>query len=239
MQSTSFQNKSFLVIGGSHGIGLGIVQRLSSSGARTLVASRTVGQLEGLANVAHIPLNVVEGSLTSEVIPEVLDGFVYCPGSINLGPFRSLSVDALRADFELNVVGAVRCFQAALNALKRSSQASAVFFSTVAVAQGLPMHSSIAAAKGAIEALVRTWAAELSPSIRVNAIAPALTDTPLAERFLSTDEKRQSMAARYPLGRVGTVDDMAGAAMFALSNDSSWMTGQVMNIDGGMSSIRK
>jgi 3-oxoacyl-[acyl-carrier protein] reductase len=109
----------------------------------------------------------------------------------------------------------------------------------VAVGQGLPMHTSVAAAKGAIEALVRTWAAELSPAVRVNGIAPALTNTPLAEKFLSSEDKRKAMAARYPLGRFGEIDDIAAATEYLLSEQSSWMTGQVLGVDGGMSTVRK
>lgn len=113
-----------------------------------------------------------------------------------------------------------------------------VMFSTVAVSQGLPMHASVAAAKGAVEGLTRSLAAELAPSIRVNCIAPSLTDTPLAERLLSSEQKRTAMAERHPLKRVGTVDDMASLAEFLLTDHASWITGQVIGVDGGMSRLR-
>lgn len=238
------QGKNLVIVGGSRGIGLGIVQRCAAQGASVLVASRSMGQLATLQQstaelISHVALDVTKESLSSAQLPPTIDGFVYAPGSINLGMLRSLDVQQMRDDFELNVVGAVRCLQAALPGLKASGVGSAVFFSTVAVAQGLPMHTSISAAKSAIEALVRTWAAELSPTIRVNAIAPALTDTPLAERFLSTEEKRKAMDARYPLGRVGQIDDMSAAVEFLLSDRSSWITGQVLHVDGGLSTVRK
>lgn len=237
------ESKFIAVVGGSHGIGLKIVERCAALGAQVLVFSRTVGDLAQLPHalsqrVQHNPLDVLQQAPAAEQFPAVLHGFVYAPGSIELGMLRGLDPQQLRDDFELNVIGAVRCFQAALAGLK-AARGSAVFFSTVAVAQGLPMHSSIAAAKGALEALVRTWAAELAPAVRVNAIAPALTDTPLAAKFLSTPEKRQAMDARHPLGRIGTADDIAAMAEFLLGDQATWITGQVHRVDGGLSSIRK
>lgn len=231
--------RQIVVVGGSHGIGAGIVQRCVDSGAEVTTFSRTAGETAELTGVRYHAVDLVENSIAKSDLPDVIDGFVYCPGTINLGPLRAVKSDQLRSDFEINVVGAVQTLQAALPGLKRSTDASVVMFSTIAAATGLPMHTSVAAAKGAIEALVRTWAAELSPKIRVNAIAPALTDTPLAEKFLDRDEKREAMAAKYPLGRIGTVNDMAAAADFLLSPESSWMTGQILGIDGGMSAIRK
>ncbi len=238
------QSKSIVVVGGSRGIGLGIVQRVAALGAKVLVLSRTTGELPELApemarQISHLKFDVTNDSIESAQLPPTIDGFVYAPGSINLGTLRALNAQSLRDDFELNVVGGMRSLQAALPGLKASGSGSAVFFSTVAVAQGLPMHSSIAASKAAVEGLVRTWAAELSPTVRVNAIAPALTDTPLAAKLLSTEEKRQAMAAKYPLGRVGQVSDIAAMAEFLLSPQSSWITGQVLHVDGGLSTIRK
>ncbi len=238
------QSKQIVIVGGSHGIGLGITRRCVAAGAQVTVVSRTPGELGELGSA----VNWIAGDVLQEVpgdasagdwMPEVVDGFVYCPGSIQLGPLRGVTLSTLRDDFELNVVGAVKYLQLALLSLKKSSSASCVFFSTVAVVQGLPMHTSVAAAKGALEALVRTWAAELAPTIRVNCIAPALTDTPLAAKFLSSDAKREAMAAKYALGRIGTIDDIAAAAEFLLGPDSSWMTGQALHVDGGLSTVRK
>ncbi|TWU57648.1 SDR family NAD(P)-dependent oxidoreductase [Rubripirellula reticaptiva] len=230
--------KQYVVVGGSHGIGLGIVKRLISKGDQVLVISRTCDQLAGLDGVLHLPVDVTTDEIAASQLPASIDGLAYCPGSINLGPFRGLKPAAMLDDFQLNVVGGVKCLQAALVGLKAAEKSSIVFFSTVAVAQGLPMHSSIAASKGAVEALTRTLAVELAPKIRVNCIAPALTDTPLAAKFLGNDEKRNAMADRYPLKRIGTVDDIAAAAEFLLGDQSGWMTGQVMGVDGGMSTLR-
>lgn len=230
--------KSFVVVGGSHGIGLGIVRRLLAAGAAVTVVSRTAGQLAELAGVDHLPVDVTRDEIEPASLPDVIDGLAYCPGSINLAPIRSLKPAAMVDDFQLNAVGAIKCLQASLSAMKAAGTSSMVMFSTVAVAQGLPMHASVAAAKGAVEGLTRSLAAELAPQIRVNCVAPALTDTPLAERFLSSDQKRSAMADKYPLKRIGEIADIAAMAEFLLSDQAGWITGQVIGVDGGMSSLR-
>jgi 3-oxoacyl-[acyl-carrier protein] reductase len=231
-------SKNILVVGGSHGIGLGIVQRFLAIGADVTVVSRTGDALASLPAVEHVALDVTSDDIDTSRLPDRIDGLAYCPGSINLGPIRGLKASAMLEDFELNVVGAVKCLQAALPAMKAAERSSMVMFSTVAVSQGLPMHSSVAAAKGAVEGLTRSLAAELAPKIRVNCIAPSLTDTPLAERLLSSDQKRDAMAQRHPLKRIGQVEDIASIAEFLLSDHSGWITGQVIGVDGGMSAIR-
>ena len=231
-------SKQFVIVGGSHGIGHGIVNRLLRDGSSVTVLSRTTGDLDlSQPNLRHVVADATS-DLPDGAIPDSIDGLAYCPGSINLGPVRGVKPESLIDEFQLNVVGAIRCVQAALRPMKSSGGGSVVFFSTVAVQQGMPMHSSVAAVKGAIEGLTRSMAAELAPSIRVNAIAPALVDTPLAERLLSSDEKRAAMGKRHPLGRVGTVDDIAAAAHFLLTEQSSWVTGQILGIDGGLSSLK-
>ncbi len=230
--------KNFVVVGGSHGIGFGIVQRLASQGNSVTVVSRTRERLEALDHVTHVEFDVMLDTVTADDLPNMIHGFVYCPGSINLGSVRSLSSESMLEDYRLHVIGAVKCIQAALPGMKAAEKSSVVLFSTVAVAQGLPLHASVAACKGAVEGLARSLAAELAPKIRVNCIAPALTDTRLAEKFLSSDEKRAAMDQRYPLKRIGQVDDIASAACFLLSDEASWVTGQVLGVDGGMSTLR-
>ena len=230
--------KKYVIVGGSHGIGLGLVKRLVSSGAAITVVSRTVGQLTDIPGVTHLQIDVTKGEINSDCLPDSIDGLAYCPGSINLGPIRGLKPQAMIQDFELNAVGAVKCLQASLPAMRAAGSSSMVMFSTVAVSQGLPMHASVAAAKGAVEGLTRSLAAELAPNIRVNCVAPSLTDTPLAERLLSSDQKRAAMAERHPLKRIGDVDDIASIAEFLLSETASWITGQVIGVDGGMSTVR-
>lgn len=228
-------NKTYLFIGGSYGIGSQIIDELPAD-ASIFVASRTN---EGLAgkNVTHIPFDVLQDDLPLDRLPSAIDGFVYCPGSINLRPFKGLKADAFTSDFSINVMGAVKSLQQLQPLLAASEQASVVLFSTVAVQTGMPFHTSVAASKGALEGLGRSLAAEWAPKVRVNVIAPSITDTPLANRFLNNDAKREKAALRHPLKRIGTTQDIAQLAVFLLSEKSSWMTGQVLGLDGGMSSL--
>jgi NAD(P)-dependent dehydrogenase (short-subunit alcohol dehydrogenase family) len=231
---------SYLIAGGSSGIGLEIVRLLAPSAARIDVWSRSVGGLEPGGVVRHSVCDVAASAGQWPEPPDVVHGAAYCPGTITLKSFRSLTVADFQRDLEVNLLGAVRFLQAVQPRLAGidGGPASVVLFSTVAVGQGMPMHASVAAAKGAVEGLVRSLAAEWAPKVRVNAIAPALTDTPLASRLLSSPEKREALAARYPLKRLGTAAEVAALACFLLSADSGWMTGQVLGIDGGMSTLR-
>jgi 3-oxoacyl-[acyl-carrier protein] reductase len=231
-------NKTYLIAGGSSGIGLELVKKLSAAGNRVLVLSRNGDSVAGKPNVSFLPKNMLTDDLAEDELPDTLDGVVYCPGSINLKPFRSLKPEAFIEDFQINVIGAVKVLQASQKAMKNAGNASVVLFSTVAVSQGMPFHASISAAKGAVEGLARSLAAEWAPSIRVNCIAPSLTDTPLAARLLSSDEKKEAAGVRHPLKRVGTAAEVASLAYFLLSENSTWMSGQVIGLDGGMSSIR-
>ena len=228
-------NKTFLLIGGSYGIGNKIIDLLPDE-SEIIVASRTK---EGLLNkkVKHITFNATEDSLSLEKLPSKIDGFVYCPGSINLRPFKGLKSEAFLNDFELNVLGAVKCLQIIQPLLAASEQASVVLFSTVAVQTGIPFHASVAASKGALEGLGRSLAAEWAPKIRVNLIASSITDTPLANRFLNNEIKKEKSSLRHPLKRIGSVNDVAELAVFLLTEKSSWMTGQVIGLDGGISTL--
>lgn len=233
------KNGNFLVIGGSSGIGLEIAGKLSARGGRVIVGSRTPGNLDMLDGVAHMPLDVTAESVDFKDLPDVLHGLVYCPGSIRLKAFRRLGRQELLEDLEVNYLGAVRVIQANLTRLRKApSGASVVLFSTVAVGTGMPFHASIAGAKGAVEGLTRSLAAEFAPHIRFNAIAPSLTDTPLARDLLSSEDKRQAAADRHPLKRIGAPQEVAGLAVHLLAEEGRWMTGQVFAVDGGMSSVR-
>ena len=235
---TQLETEQYLVIGGSHGIGAGVVHRLLSAGTAVINVSRTPPTVDASDRLTHLSLDLTSDKLEKDHLPERLNGLIYCPGSINLGPLRQLGRQSMLEDYQLNVVSAVECLQAAVPALRATGAASAVFFSTVAVAQGMTMHASVASVKGAIEGLTRSLAAELAPKIRVNCIAPGLTNTPLSERFLSSEAKRSAMADKHPLKRVGEVEDIASLAAFLLRPEASWITGQVIGVDGGMSSVR-
>ena len=230
---------TFVIAGGSGGIGLEIARQLAPRAAQVQIWSRTPGELEQDHVVRHVACDFTADDPLPDA-PDQVHGAVYCPGSITLRSFRSLTAADFRQDLEINLLGAVRFLQVIQPRLAGAEgrPASVVLFSTVAVAQGMPMHASIAAAKGAIEGLARSLAAERAPKVRVNVIAPALTDTPLASRLLSSPEKREAMAARYPLKRIGTAADAAALARFLLSNDSGWITGQVLHADGGLSALR-
>ena len=230
------ENKTYVIIGASAGIGLEITRRLSAQGARVLAYSRRPVP-ENLPGVEWQALDVLSPDFKLENLPEQVHGFVYCPGSINLKSFSRVAASELRDDLEINVVGAFRTLQQAYPALRASGSGSAVLFSSVVVQTGMMMHASIAAAKGAVEGLTRSLAAEWAPTIRINAIAPSLTDTPLAAKLLSSDEKRQNSANRHPLKRVGTPADMAAMALFLLSDSAGFITGQVMHVDGGMGTV--
>lgn len=231
--------KKYLIIGGNSGIGLEIVKALHRKGSKLFVGSRSKDQLDGLDGLEHLPLDVTSEQLDLAGLPDVLNGMVYCPGTIRLKPFQRLTIDEFLEDLQINFLGAVKCLQTALPRLKKSSTgASIVLFSTVAVNTGMPFHASIASAKAAVEGLTRSLAAELAPRIRVNAIAPSLTDTPLASVLLSGDEKRKASADRHPLKRVGNPKEIGYLAVHLLLDESSWITGQVIHADGGMSTLR-
>ena len=230
--------KHFVVVGGSHGIGLGIVDRLLKREYRVTILSRTADKIPASSLVDHRQVDVTTDPISGSMFPDVVDGLVYCPGSIHLSSIRGIDCDLLVDDFRLNVVGAVKVIQATLAALKKGQAPAIVLLSSVAVQQGMPMHASVAATKGAVEGLTRSLAAELAPQIRVNCVAPSLTDTPLADRFLNSSDKRMAMDKRHPLHRVGSVQDIAAAVDFLLNSDAAWITGQVIGVDGGLSTLR-
>lgn len=227
---------NYMVIGGSKGIGLAITEQLLAGGHSVWVGSRHKGETP--AGALWFAYDALTDDLPAEAVTEPLAGLVYAPGTMVLKPFRSLSMAQFSEDFAINVLGATRSIQSALPALKKSGNASVVLFSTVAVGQGMPFHASIAASKGAIEGLTRSLAAELAPGIRVNAIAPSLTDTPLAERLLNTEDKKAAAAQRNPLRRVGQASDIAAMTCFLLDPSNNWISGQIFPVDGGMGVLR-
>lgn len=225
--------KNILLIGGSYGIGLEMAKKLSTE-HNVYIASRSKDLLSNM-NVTHIPFDVLTEDISEKAIPEKLDGFVYCPGSINLKPFKTMNVDTIQNDMEINFIALAKTVKSVINRMNEGS--SMVFFSTVAVGTGMPFHTSVSAAKGAIEGFARALAAEYAPKVRVNVIAPSLVDTPLSERLLSNDKKKEMMSERHPMKRVGNAEDIANMATFLLDSDNSWITGQVIGVDGGMSSL--
>lgn len=224
--------KSYLIIGGSKGVGEQIVKELSEKGNYCHVISRTNPTYSFNGN--WYQLNALNDELPQL---ETLDGLVYCLGSINLKPFHRLSFDDFKSDYAINVEGAIKAFQFYLPALKKSDSASVVMFSTVAVQSGMPFHASIAAAKGAVEGLVKSLAAEFAPKIRVNAIAPSLIDTPLASGILRSEQIKENIIAKHPLKRILNPTDVSKTACFLLSDDSIGITGQIIVQDNGLVSL--
>lgn len=228
--------KNILIIGASSGMGKQLALQLSSE--NHVYATYMKSFSADLENVSFHYLDVLSPQPDIDFIPDILHGFVYCPGSITLKPFSKLSLNDFESDFQINFLGIVKLLHQILPNLRRAEQASVVLFSSVAVQLGMPFHSSIAASKGAIEGFTRAMAAEFSPKIRVNAIAPSLTDTPLAESLINTEVKLMTMASKHPLQRIGKPEDIAHMVEFLLSNKSSWITGQIFHIDGGMGVIK-
>lgn len=230
--------KNYLVVGGSSGIGLEITKHLAGKGNKVFVLSRNKNQLEQDENIKFLSCDVLSDVELFPSIDSDLNGIAYCPGSINLKPFKSLKEQDYLDDFRLNALCAVKVINKYLPNLKQVEKSSIVLFSTVAAQTGMPYHSSVAMAKGAVEGLTRSLAAEFAPNIRVNAIAPSLTDTRMASRLLSNQEKRESSAKRHPLNSIGNPAEIANASVYLLSDDSGWITGQIFHIDGGISSLR-
>lgn len=229
--------KNYLIIGASSGIGKALAEQLASLGNK-VYASYHTQDTANKENLIYQSYNVLDHEAELQDLPDSLDGFIYCPGSINLKPFARIKSEDFIADYDLQVGGAIRALQQVLPLLKKVDQSSIIFFSTVAVQSGFNFHSQVSSSKGAIEGLTKALAAEFAPKIRVNAIAPSLTDTPLASRLLGTEEKRTANAQRHPLKQIGSAGNIAKTAAFLLSEDASWITGQILHADGGISSIR-
>jgi NAD(P)-dependent dehydrogenase (short-subunit alcohol dehydrogenase family) len=228
---------NIIIVGASSGIGSALAKQLIIERHQVYgTFNKNTPSTDGFTHLQ--PLNVLDENLDFSFLPEVIDGLIYCPGAVVLKPFSRIKPEDFVADYQLQLIGAVKVIQACLPKLKNAHQASIVLFSTVAVQTGFNFHSLVASSKGAIEGLTKALAAEFAPKIRVNCIAPSITDTPLAATLLSTEEKRETNAQRHPLKKIGQPDDLAHLAAFLLSEKSSWITGQVVHADGGMSSLK-
>lgn len=229
--------QTYLVIGGTSGIGLETTKLLSQNN-RVIVLSRTNRNLDGINNVEFHPADVTKSVDELPQINDPIDGIVYCPGTINLKPLKSLKSEDFQNDFEVNLLGAVKVVNKYFTNLKSSGNGSIVLFSTVAVQTGMTYHASVAASKGAVEGLTRSLAAEFAPNIRVNCIAPSITNTPLAEKLLNNETKLKASEERHPLKRIGSSEEIAKTVEFLLSSSSGFITGQILKVDGGISAIK-
>lgn len=234
----------YLLYGGTGGIGSEIARALHGVGHEVYVVGRDEERSRDLCSrsgIRFIRGDVNEANCFDKVMEEVgpeLDGLVYAVGSINLGSVRRLGGDDFINDFKLNAVGAALAVQAALTALKKGDNGSSVvLFSSVAAIRGFSLHASVSMAKGAVSGLTLALAAELAPRIRVNAIAPSLTVTPLSERLLANPQAAESIAAQHAMKRLGRPEDIARMACFLLSSEAQWLTGQIISVDGGRSNL--
>lgn len=231
--------QNILIIGAGKGIGLATAQKLCSTHA-VYTLSRTLTPALQAISGTHQQFDVSSPNWdVLQHLPNVLHGIVYCPGTINLKPFLRLTEQDCLHDFQINVLGAFSIIQQVWARLKASQAASIVLCSSVAAQIGMPFHASIAMAKSAIEGLTKSLAAEgAAIKIRANAIAPSITATPLSSSLLNSSEKIAKMCAKHPLQTIGDVNGMAAAITFLLSTEASWITGQILHIDGGLSSIK-
>jgi len=225
--------KTIIVVGGSKGIGKALVEKLVPS-CQVINISRTV------PDISHDHLSHFSCDVTKEDLPEIetADGLVYCPGSINLKPISRLSIDDFKNDFEINVLGAVKVIQKYLPILKNGNNPSIVLFSTVAAKLGMPFHASIAVAKSGIEGLVKSLGAELAPSLRINAIAPTVTNTDLASKLLRNEKMIENITARHPLKKFLAPEEVADMTDFLLSDKASSISGQIFEMDCGIVSFK-
>ena len=229
---------NYAIIGASSGIGKTLALQLADSGHHVFGTFNKNESVAAHPLIRYNHLNVLEENLSLDFLPESLSALICCPGSIHLRPFERITPTDFANDFNLQVVGAVKTIQSVISKLKKTENASIILFSSVAVQTGFPFHTQVSASKGAVEGLTKALAAEFAPKIRVNCIAPSLTDTPLAASLINSDQKKQTNDQRHPLKRIGTTADIAHMAEFLLSEKASWITGQIMHVDGGISTLK-
>lgn len=226
--------KTFLLIGSSSEIAIKLIETLEKEGSRIIGLSRAALSTTGSANFTQLQYDPLKNF---PKIDEPLDGLVYFPGTIRLKSFTSLKIEDFQEDLEINFLNCVKAVQQYLPNLKLKTPSSIVLLSSVAVKKGLPFHASTSACKGALEAFMRALAAEFAPKIRVNCVAPSLTRSPLSQSFLDTAKKLEASSKRHPMQRIGEPEDIANAISFLLSENSSWITGQTLSVDGGYSCL--
>ena len=228
--------KNILIIGASSDIGLEISKLATADGHNIYATSRDDANANNFDNFIQLDPNKSLDVLDD--LPEDIDGLVYCPGTINLRSLQRLTLEDIKNEMEVNFYGAFNIIKKVLPNLKKNDGASVVLFSTVAVKTGMPMHSSIAAAKGALEGLAKSLAAELAPRVAINCVAPSIVDTKLAANILSTDERKQASADRHPLKTIGSINSIANSAYFLLQAKENWISGQIFRPDGGLSALK-
>ncbi len=229
--------KNILIIGGTSGIGGEIVNMMAKD-YQLFVTGREKKGVPDASNIYYQNYDI-KNDFPTDMLPEELHGVVYCPGTINLKPLNRYTEQDFADDYYINVIGAFKVIKACLPQLRKAKQSSVVFFSTVASNTGMPFHASIAAAKAGLQGLSISMAAEFATAgIRVNCIAPSLTDTPLASALLATPEKQAASAERHPLKKIGSKEELASLAVYLLSKNAAFITGQIIGVDGGIGSLK-
>ena len=225
--------KNIVIIGGTKGIGKAIVSEVVDN-------NNVVCLSRNQTDFSHDNYTFHNFDALVDDYPdfESVDCLIYCPGSINLKPISTLSLDDFRNDFELNVIGAIRAIKKYLKLLKKSESASILLFSTVATKLGMPYHASVSVAKSGIDGLVKTLGSELAPKVRINAIAPTITNTELASKILRNDKVIENMVERHPLKKILSSNEVAKMASFLISEDASSISGQIFNMDAGIVSFK-
>ncbi|WP_452222645.1 SDR family NAD(P)-dependent oxidoreductase [Lacinutrix chionoecetis] len=225
--------KNIVIIGGSKGIGKAIIEAVIDNNA-VINISRSLPELTH-QNLTHYSCDIL-----NQELPDIknVDTLIYCPGSINLKPISRLSLDDFREDFEINVLGAVKTIQTYLPVLKKGNAPSILLFSTVASKLGMPFHASVATSKSGIEGLVKSLGAELAPTVRVNAIAPTVTDTTLASKLLRNEKMIENIKERHPLKKILNPEEVANMATFLISEKAASLSGQVFEMDCGIVSLK-
>jgi len=225
--------KTIVIIGGSKGIGNSILTKMLED-SKVVNISRTAPE-NTHENITHYNCDILTDELPDL---ESVDSLIYCPGSINLKPVSRLSLDHFRADFEINVLGAVKAIQKYLPKLKEGKNPSILLFSTVASKLGMPFHASVATSKSGVEGLVKSLGAEFAPTIRVNAIAPTVTDTQLASKLLRNEKMIENITERHPLKKFLNPEEVAATAAFLLSDKAASFSGQIFEMDCGIVSFK-
>jgi len=232
--SIIFMTKTYVIAGAAGQMALATAKILKENGHRVIGISTREGNA-----LYDVCFRITQYDFASfPQIDDPVDGLVYFPGTINLKPFARITRQDFLDDYLVNSLGAAAFAQAYLKSLKISPSGSMVFVSSVAVAVGMPFHASVSMAKGAIEGLTKALAAELAPAIRVNCVAPSLTATPMAEKFINTPEKMESSQKRNPMKKIGRAQDIAHAIAFLLGDQASWISGQTLAVDGGMNHLK-
>ena len=232
-----------VILGATGSIGSSLAKKLIESGDQVHLVGRDEASISSLANElnsSYSTCDVLEENFSDKILNDLgetpVNGLAFCVGSIDLKPLKLTKRSDFMQSFNLNLISATEIIKALADNLKKN-KGSVVLFSTVAIKQGFPNHAIVASAKGAVEGLTISLAAEFAPNVRVNCIAPSLTNSKISEFLLKNEKIAEGIAKMHPLKRIGNGEDSSSMAKFLLSDESSWITGQVIGVDGGRSSV--